>query len=200
MFEPLGWVSEWRSGKCQTWKLSADAMPFKMTLVGGSSERFCTHKIDELNIFKVIWRSKRHCTSLKWMDARAGTISFHTPMSLTPKCGQNAANSDGVPILLWKLPITPAFEVCNEEVMTQITPSCFTLDEWVAYWSVPTHLGRLAVNVMLASGSATLLGFYLVDLKGSFALGFCDQHRSDDSRMTIKTLNEVRINSCRAIL
>ena len=53
------------------------------------------------------------------MEVRAGTISFHAPMSLTRKYGQNAANADGVPILLWMLPITPASEVCNEEGMTQ---------------------------------------------------------------------------------
>ena len=72
---------------------------------------------------------------------------------------------------------------------------------WISgFWSVPTQLGRLAATIMLALGSAKLLGFFLVDFAGSFALGFWDQYRSYDSKMTIKTLNEVRINSCRAIL
>ena len=89
-----------------------------MTFVGGSSERFFTHKVDEVNISNVNWRLKRHCTFSKWIEVRAGTISCHGPTSLTAKYGQNAANSDGVPILLRMLPITPASEVCNEEGMT----------------------------------------------------------------------------------
>ena len=54
------------------------------------------HKVDEFNISKVNWRPKRHCTFSKLMEVRDGTIPFHTPMSWTPKDGQNAANSDGV--------------------------------------------------------------------------------------------------------
>ena len=39
----------------------------KMTLVGGSSERFSTHRVDGLNISKVKWRPKRACAfSNEW--------------------------------------------------------------------------------------------------------------------------------------
>ena len=173
-----------------------------MTFVGGSSERFFTHKVDGFNIIsKVNWRPKRHCASLKWMKVRSATILLHTSMSLTPKYGKNAANSDGVPILLWRLPITTASEVCNEEGMTQTKPAMFHA-WWIsrflvgpgASWAVGCQ--RNACE-RIGDAPGVLL---LVDFEGSFALGFCDQYRSYDSKMTIKTLNEVRINSCRVIL
>ena len=183
MFEPSAWVSELRSGKCQTWKLSAEGMPFKMTLVGGSSERFFTHKVAGLNISKVNWRHKRHCAFSDGMEVRAGTISFHAPTSLTPKYGQNAANSAGVPILLWMLPITAASEVCNIEGMTQTKPFMFHT-WWIsrllvgsdASWAVGCQR-----NACERIGDAPG-GFYLVDFEGSFALGFCDQYRPYDSK------------------
>ena len=62
------------------------------------------------------------------MEVSLGIISLNTPMSLTPKYGQNAVNSDGVPILLWMLPITLASEVCAEEGMTQTRR--FIFDVW----------------------------------------------------------------------
>ena len=100
----------------------------KMTFVGGSSERFFTNKSRRIEHMQGYhnWIPKRHCTFSKWIEVRAGAIPFHTPMPLTPKDGQNAANSDGVPILLlWMLPITPASKVCNEEEMTQTKPVMF---------------------------------------------------------------------------
>ena len=46
-------------------------------------------------------------------------------MPVTPKYGQNVANSDGLPILVWMLPIAPASEVCAEEEMIQTRPFIF---------------------------------------------------------------------------
>ena len=143
-------------------------MPFKMTPVGGSSKRFFTHIVDGFNIWKVIWRSKRHFTSLKWIEVRAWFISFHVPMPVTPKYGQNVANSDGLPILVWMLPIAPASEVCAEEEMIQTRPFIFhtwwTSDFLVgsdASWAVDCHRNAcehigVAPGVLLLGGLRSL--------------------------------------------
>ena len=204
MFEPSTWAREWRSDKYQIWKLSADAMPFKMTFVGGSSERYSTHRVDGFNISKVKWRPKRHCIFSKWMEVRVRFTLFHNPISWIPKYGRTAANSDGVPICfvldasdstrIWGM--RPRGNDTNKalHVLCLMDKSLFgrfrsILGPWLSMSCLRADRRRSPDG-----------GFYLVDFEGSFALGFCDQYRSYDSKMTIKTLNEVRFNSCRAIL
>ena len=175
-------------------------MPFKMTPFGGRVPRgsSSTKKTDW---FKVSWRPKRHCTSFEWMEVRAWFISFHAPMSLTPKYGQNAVNSDGLPILVWMLPIAPASEVCAEEEVIQTRP--FIFHAWWtsgflvgsdASWAVDCH------RIMLRAYRRRSRGVLLGGLWRPFAFGYCDQYRFYVSYMTIKTHIEVCLNECRAIL
>ena len=194
MLEPLLWEREWRSRKSQTLKLSAEARPLQNDFLSEGGFRFSslTKSTNHWTSPRLWYLDPKDAFSNLRMNERKGWDHF---VSYSDVIGSK------IPLKVERLQIPTASEVCAEEEMTQTRPFMFHA-WWIsgflvgsdASWAVDCHR-----NACMRIGDAPG-EFFLVDFEGSFALGFCDQYRSYDSKMTIKTLNEVCINACRAIL